>query len=336
MTPITSARAFRKPVPFVPANFAFQDLSEVNLSVATECTGLLLIGKYPPFLPRNFYEAPQYASFRPTSAITLDVPATTTPPALLSIPAVGANSILPSRKTLRTFSTLFNDEGRLAGAKINLSTGEIVEHNYKNYFEQGPKARRKPDAPDIEPFWMKSVEERTDGAVTAAANDSKKKRGQPPKVHPNSLKPYLAAFSAPGFALAGLPFLDKIVTGAVNLDMDNNTRASAKKLAVSLLQRLDFISSQGVRDYMHLTLRTCCVRHSQKIATYLRVIETAAAPIAKTLWPAPLAYEIDPCGRENCSVCTRSATEVRTSDTHSHDYADGDSAVEFDNWSDSD
>lgn len=332
MTHIASAHASHKPAPFIPSHLRFTAPSEVNPPALTERTGLLSNGTYSPFLPRNFYEAPQYARYRPASTLTLDVTAAKT----LSISAVKADNILHSRKTLRTVSTLFNAEGRLTGAKINLSTGEIEAHDYKDYFEQGPKARRKLDAPVIAPFWMKFVEPTDGGAATAAATDSKKKRGQPPKVHINSLKPYLAAFSAPGFALAGLPFLDKIVTGVVNLDMDGNTRASAKKLTVSLLQRLDFISSQGVRDYMHLTLRPCCQRHSQKIAMYLRVIETAAAPIAKTLWPAPLAYEIDPCGRENCSVCTRPATAARTSDTHAHNHADGDSAVGIDNWSDAD
>jgi hypothetical protein len=335
MTPIAFTHAFCKPAPFIPAHLRLTDPSEVTPPCNAQRTGFSSHGTHQPFLPQNFYDAPQHASFRPTSATTFEVPSTRTQSPLLSIPAVVAANILPSRKTLRTFSTLFDDEGRLAGAKIDLSTGEVVAHDYKDYFEQGPKARRKSISPDIEPFWMKSLE-RADGAATAAATAPNKRRGQPPKVHTNSLRAHLAGFSAPGFALANLLHLDRIVTGAVNLDMGGNTRASSKKLAVSLLQRLDFISAQGVRDYMHLTLRPCGERHSQKIAVYLRVIETAAAPIARAQWPAPFTYDIDPCGRGNCSVCARPGMEARNSGTQSHNYAESDFAVEIDDWTDSD
>jgi hypothetical protein len=200
---------------------------------------------------------------------------------------------------------MFDDAGKLVGAKIDVATGEILPHAYKDYFDQGPKARRKPDATDIQPFWMIFVEG-TDVAATAKTSTGKKKRGRPPTVHTNSLKACLSAFDAPGFALAGLPRLNEIVTAAVNLDMDGNTRPLSKKLVISLLQRLVVISAEGVREYMHLTLRQCCERHAQKIALCLRVIETAAATVAKTEW-----------------------TKLRDSD-------DSDFAVETEDWTGSD
>jgi hypothetical protein len=177
------------------------------------------------------------------------------------------------------------------------------------------------------PFFHHFIEDAELSTATVA--EEKRKRGRPATVHANTLKPYLQGFSAPGFALASLPSFDSIVTGAVNLDMDGNTRPLSKKLVVSLLQRLDVISAEGVREYMHLTSRQCSERHAQKIALCLRVIERAAATAAATKWPAPPAYEIEPCGREGCSVCSRS----QTGDA---ELADVDFAVETDNWADSD
>lgn len=142
-------------------------------------------------------------------------------------------------------------------------------------------------------------------AIVAILPHASKKRGRPKIVHINSLKACLSAFSAPGFALARLPHLDHIVTGAVNLDMAGNTRPLSKKLMVRLLQHLDVISTEAVKEYMHLTLRQCSERHAQKIALCLRVIENTLAPIAKTKWLAPNhTYEIESCGKDNCPVCS--------------------------------
>ena len=87
MTPIASTRAAFKSAPLVPSHLRFTDLSQVTQFSTTHHTGFPFNGTHPPFLPRNFYEAPQYASFRPSSALTLDVPATTTSSPVLSIPA---------------------------------------------------------------------------------------------------------------------------------------------------------------------------------------------------------------------------------------------------------
>jgi hypothetical protein len=166
--------------------------------------------------------------------------------------------------------------------------------------------------------------------------EGKRKRGRPTMSHANSLKTCLAGFNAPGLALASLPYLDQIVTGAVNLDMDGNTRPLSKKLVVSLLQRLDVITAQAVREYMHLTLRQCSERHSQKIALCLRVIENAAATIAKTKWPIHGPYEIESCGRDDCSVCALSEFESPSRDSQPDHHAGDYFAVEPENWSGSD
>jgi hypothetical protein len=148
-----------------------------------------------------------------------------------------------------------------------------------------------------------------------------KQRGRPRIVHTNSLKASLSAFDAPGFALATLPYLDPVVTGAVNLDMDGNTRPLSKKLMVRLLQSLDVISAEAVREYMHLTSRQCSERHAQKIALCLRVIENALAPIAKTMWPSGRPkYEVEPCGRKNCPVCALSEAEAQDVEPEAFDF----------------
>lgn len=195
--------------------------------------------------------------------------------------------------------------------------------------------RPNPAATDIEPFWMKFVEG-SDVVATSAAAAGKKKRGRPPTAHTNSLKRHLSGFNAPGFVLASLPFFDNIVTGAVNLDMKGNTRPLAKKVIVSMLQRLDVISTRAVQDYMHSTSRQCSGRHAMKIALCLRVIEKAAASIAEDQWPMPTTFEIEPCGKVNCSVCARSGTEAPTPDAASHVSDDSDFSVETENWAEAD
>jgi hypothetical protein len=189
-------------------------------------------GKYSAFLPRNFYEAPQYASYAPrTRALALSTPQ-----------PVVAKTVAPSKG---------------------------------------------------------------------------KQRGKPATIHANSLKKYLGSYSSPGHALAELPQLDNIVTGAVNLDFGGNTRPLSKKTVLVLLRRLDVISTANVQEYMLLSLRQCTERHAQRIAVCLRVIEQAASKIAPAKWPnrspldetdmyRPVSY-IAPCGNRACTVCSGAA-----------------------------
>ena len=110
-------------------------------------------GKQPPFLPHNFYEAPRYATFRPISLPRLPE---ATPPRYIrpsTDVTVRQTRSIPPRKTLRTY--MFDADGKVRDAKINLETGEVRQHVYKDRFKQRLKATRDPNAPDIEPFWMR-------------------------------------------------------------------------------------------------------------------------------------------------------------------------------------
>lgn len=144
-----------------------------------------------------------------------------------------------------------------------------------------------------------------------------KKRGRPAKGTINPLKPYLSTFTAPGHALAKIPYFDNIITGAVNIDMGRNTRPLSKKVVIRLLQELDVISTKGILDYMELTLRPCGVRHAQKVAEILCIIIRACSGLLGDDWlndngiddtslycSAPI---IEPCGNSRCIVCTSHA-----------------------------
>jgi len=141
-------------------------------------------------------------------------------------------------------------------------------------------------------------------------------RGRPPLVRTNTLKNYLEAYSSPGHALAKLPHLSDIVTGAVNLDYCKNTRPLSIKTVIVLLRRLDMISTQLILDDMQLSLRHCSERHAQRLAMCLRIIERAAQTV-KCKWPEPSHIDeadsytamrtIVPCSEQGCLICRSSA-----------------------------
>ncbi len=146
------------------------------------------------------------------------------------------------------------------------------------------------------------------------------RRGAPRKVRANSLKPYLQGFRAPGYALRVLPQFDHIVTGAVNIDLGDNSRPLSKKLVITLLQRLDEISTEAIQNHMHATLRSCSERNAQRYCQCLRVILNATAKVAETQWP-PLggvseedafssAKYVTPCGKDTCIICSGSPQQV--------------------------
>lgn len=152
--------------------------------------------------------------------------------------------------------------------------------------------------------------------VKTAKTSKKTGRGAPKKVRNNSLKPYLQGFYHPGHALSKLPQFDHIVTGAVSMDMGGNTRPLSKKLVITLLRRLDVISTETVQAYMLATMRQCTPRHAQKIAQVLRLIVNATAKVAEAQWPPPgeatdqhtfgsTGY-ITPCGSDTCIICSGS------------------------------
>jgi len=148
-----------------------------------EAQHIRLTGKYPPFVPNNFYEAPQYASFRP-----IRIPFSTPPPRPdypSSTVKASPQKRLSKRKTLRTVSVLFSTDGRMTGAKIDLATGEVQQHDYKDYFDKGVKARPKPDAADLEPFWLRMpAGSRSTGLPEQKDQSRKKHYSKRPTVPP--------------------------------------------------------------------------------------------------------------------------------------------------------
>jgi len=121
-------------------------------------------------------------------------------------------------------------------------------------------------------------------AVTSEATEpiAKRGRGRPKKLMPNRLKPYLNDYIFPREALERLPMFDDIVTGAVRLDAGGNTRPLSKMMMVSLLQVLDEVSAQAIQEDKQLSLR-----HSQRIAMCLRIIESASFEVAQKHWHMP-------------------------------------------------
>lgn len=260
MTHIASAHAFRKPAPFVPSHLRFTDLSEVTPLSTTHHTGFPLNGTPRPFLPRNFYEAPQYALYRPTSAP--DGPVELARPTCTQLPAANENTALRGRKTIRTVSVLFHPEGRLTGAKIDLATGEVVAHQYEEYFER-PKARPLANAPDCDPFWMHMAPGTRSNVQIAQKDNSRCKRF-------NAVKMYLDGYLCLSDAAEDLPLLRDIIESTNLLDLGGNTRPLNSGLLFGMLQYLDIITPKTVREYMG-----CEIRHSQKVALCLRVIVNA-------------------------------------------------------------
>jgi hypothetical protein len=208
-------------------------------------------GKYPPFLPNNFYEAPQYASFRPIripSSISLTRPHA---PSATVVPK--SKKRAKERKTLRTVSVLFSADGRMTGAKIDLATGEVQQHDYKDYFDKGIRARPNPDAADLEPFWMRLPAGSGSTGLSGQKDKSRKKQY-------NSVKMYLECLQYPdstsdqwGVSLwarvaKDLPALIEIITNVNMLDLGGATRGLGERELLRMLASMDVISAHAVRE----------------------------------------------------------------------------------------
>jgi hypothetical protein len=259
MTPIASAHASHKLAPLAPSHLRFTDPSEVNPPSPVEHTGLLPTGTYPPSLPRNPYELP-YAAYRPASAI--DAEADFCRPTYAKVPPAKDNAALLNRKTMRTVSVLFNSDRRLSGAKIDLSTGEVVEHQYKDYFSR-PKAQPKLNAPDSDPFWMHMAPGTRSSVQIPQKDTSRCKRF-------NAVKMYVDGYLCLSDAADDLPLLLDIIESANRLDLGGSTRPLNSSLLFGMLQHLDMITPQAVAEFMG-----CHLRHAQKVALCLRVIVNA-------------------------------------------------------------
>jgi hypothetical protein len=232
-------------------------------------------GNYPPFLPMNFYEAPQYASFRPISIPSH--PPLTPPQRPSSTVLTASNKGIGERKTLRTVSVLFNPDGRMTGAKIDLATGEVQQHDYKDYYNKSPKATANLNAPDVEPFWMSMPAATRSTGIAPLQDKSRVKLINGCKMYIRELQrlddlegDLLLAAPLASTVAKELPMLMEIIESVNLLDMGGNTRGLSTAALLGMLATLDVITPATVRNFMD-----CSERHSRRVASCLRVIVNA-------------------------------------------------------------
>lgn len=170
-----------------------------------------------------------------------------------------------ARRKLRTVSVLFNANGRLQGAKIDMATGEVLPHAYKDYSDGKPKARPNPTAPDTEPFWMQPMHAPTMSADTTGYAEETEDKSR--KKLANGTKGYLQWYVYLKDAIEDFPALDHIMSGATSLDLGGNTRGLNRQHLFTMLQNLDIISPTTVRAFANHSKS-----HSEKVAACLRII----------------------------------------------------------------
>lgn len=188
---------------------------------------------------------------------------------------------MPDRYTLRTVT--LHDGVLLKGAKIDLRTGIVTPHEYKDYAYKRPTFSVKAEPFDCVPPWIRipaSTCRWTHKMFAVGTQPVKNQtRGRRSMTMINTLKPHLQGFASSRKALSGLPVFDDIVTGVAKLDRHGNTRDLNKYQMTAMLAELDVISSDAVMEWMG-----CEKRHAQKIAACLRLIISMALPHAHT-WP---------------------------------------------------
>jgi hypothetical protein len=247
---------------------------------------LLQHGKYPPFLPRNYNEAPQYLAHRPATAITLPL----LTPRITDLTAVPIQSAAVKPRTKRTRSAAPQRE-REYQARADEIHG-LLDNLYLQcelYIASNSDGQTNAQLDDCGTSTQMSADPAP--SIEPAKPAAKKGRGQPKKIATNRLKPYLQGFTFPREALSALPMFDDIVTGTVNLDAGGNTRNLSKTVMVSLLQGLDEISTDAIQEATGQSKRHC-----QRIGQYLRIIERTGFRAAQTYWDTPL--ELDWSGLE--------------------------------------
>lgn len=237
-------------------------------------------GKYPSFLPRNYYEAPQYSAHRSTTAITppLLTPRITKP---LAVPAQSA-PVKPRTKRNRSAALQGEREYKARADEIH----GLLDNLYlqcESYIANNSDGQTTAQLDDCGTLTQTSADPAP--TIEPAKSAAKKGRGQPKKVATNRLKPYLQGFVFPREALRALPMFDDIVTGTVNLDAGGNTRNLSKTVMVSLLQGLEEISTDAIQEATGQSKRHC-----QRIGQYLRIIERTGFKVAQTYWDTPLEH----------------------------------------------
>lgn len=171
---------------------------------------------------------------------------------------------------------MIDERGLPVGAKIDMSTGEITPHTYKDYNPPMRKPKPNPLAQHLEPFWMSMPAGATKAVTTPNAKKSRKRVGNGCKMYlqyiasQNNSDENSVASEFTNLVTAKLPALMDIIDSVNQLDMGQNTRGLSRTALLSMLASLDDITAQAVRDFMD-----CSVRHSERVAGCLRVIITA-------------------------------------------------------------
>lgn len=168
------------------------------------------------------------------------------------------------RRTMRTFMYV---EGRIRDARINMRTGEVRQHEYKNRFRQLPRAIPDPELQHLEPFWMRALDPVT--SVDSTESEPNEKDVSRIKLV-NSAKEVLQLYVCLRDAVEDFPQLDDIICGATALDLGGNTRGLNRAHVFTLLQQLDAISAFQVRKFAGHSKS-----HSEKVAVCLRIIVRA-------------------------------------------------------------
>lgn len=178
-----------------------------------------------------------------------------------------------------------------------------------NFYEAPQYSTYAPPLPAVPAVPAAPTPKRRANKVSSKSPAKAGRRGRPPIIHTNALKPYLQSFSSPGHALAKLPRLGSIATEAVSLDYGKNAKPLGIKTALVLLRRLNVISTESVLEYMRLSSRPCSERHAQRLAQCIRIIERAART-AKSEWPDAshvdeadsytTVHSIVPCSEQDC------------------------------------
>ena len=170
----------------------------------------------------------------------------------------------PKRRILRTYIYV---NGRIHDARIDMHTGEVRQHEYKNRFRRSPRVSLNTKSQQLEPFWVQSV----DPMPTASSTELKPDEKDVSRIKmANSAKEQLHLYICLRDAVEDFPQLDDIICGATALDLGGNTRGLNRAHIFTLLQQLDVISAFQVRKFAGHSKS-----HSEKVAVCLRIIVRA-------------------------------------------------------------
>lgn len=235
-----------------------------------------------PFLPIDFYkEAKQEAPWT--------IEASNLAESVIGAPAESQSSFTHAAQTKPTTKRLRSPTQQASGREQQDVANEIHGWLDNLYLLSENYKARNPCGSAVVRAYKRDATPATSASLAPIKPAAKRTRGAPKKVVLNRLKPFLTNVMFPREALQRLPMFDDIVTGAVK-DSGGNTRPLSKTMMVSLLQGLDQIAAKDVQAATGLSLR-----HSQRIAMCLRIIERAAFKVAERHWYLPDCLDWSHC-----------------------------------------